>query len=250
MLHGWPDPARASCRAPASSAPAPRGSRRPRRCSIAGSRSTALRSQTRSAATGCSAIATGCRPPTATCSSTSRASGWPTRTTRCPSPTGLSPPHPHQGVLQQLRRSLRPARAHHLRDGVEHATRREDGVWEMDRARRRRDASREYDALIVANGHHWDARWPEPAFPGADTSRGPSCTPTPTWTTRSSPARTWSSSAWATRRWTSRSSPPTSPPTPIWRRAKARGSSPSTCSAGRSTSSPTTRACRSRSASG
>ena len=29
-----------------------------------------------------------------------------------------------------------------------------------------------YDALIVANGHHWDARWPEPAFPGADVFRG------------------------------------------------------------------------------
>ncbi|MCB1273379.1 MAG: NAD(P)-binding domain-containing protein [Leucobacter sp.] len=24
----------------------------------------------------------------------------------------------------------------------------------------------EYDAVIVANGHHWDARWPEPAYPG------------------------------------------------------------------------------------
>ena len=29
-----------------------------------------------------------------------------------------------------------------------------------------------YDALIVANGHHWDQRWPEPAFPGADTFKG------------------------------------------------------------------------------
>ena len=27
-----------------------------------------------------------------------------------------------------------------------------------------------YDALIVANGHHWNARWPEPAFPGHDTT--------------------------------------------------------------------------------
>jgi len=27
-----------------------------------------------------------------------------------------------------------------------------------------------YDALVVANGHHWDARWPEPAFPGHDTT--------------------------------------------------------------------------------
>jgi cation diffusion facilitator CzcD-associated flavoprotein CzcO len=25
----------------------------------------------------------------------------------------------------------------------------------------------EYDALVVANGHHWDPRWPEPAFPSA-----------------------------------------------------------------------------------
>jgi cation diffusion facilitator CzcD-associated flavoprotein CzcO len=27
-----------------------------------------------------------------------------------------------------------------------------------------------YDALLVANGHHWNARWPEPAFPGHDTT--------------------------------------------------------------------------------
>jgi hypothetical protein len=25
---------------------------------------------------------------------------------------------------------------------------------------------RTYDALLVANGHHWDPRWPEPPFPG------------------------------------------------------------------------------------
>jgi dimethylaniline monooxygenase (N-oxide forming) len=29
-----------------------------------------------------------------------------------------------------------------------------------------------FDALLVANGHHWDARWPEPAFPGAETFEG------------------------------------------------------------------------------
>ena len=29
-----------------------------------------------------------------------------------------------------------------------------------------------FDALLVANGHHWNARWPEPAFPGADTFAG------------------------------------------------------------------------------
>jgi dimethylaniline monooxygenase (N-oxide forming) len=31
---------------------------------------------------------------------------------------------------------------------------------------------REYDVVLVANGHHWDARWPEPAFPGSDSFNG------------------------------------------------------------------------------
>jgi len=53
--------------------------------------------------------------------------------------------------------------------GVEHATRREDGVWEITLETGKK---REYDALLVANGHHWDARWPEPVFPGADTFAG------------------------------------------------------------------------------
>ena len=30
----------------------------------------------------------------------------------------------------------------------------------------------EYDAVFVANGHHWDARWPEPPFPGEDEFAG------------------------------------------------------------------------------
>jgi dimethylaniline monooxygenase (N-oxide forming) len=53
--------------------------------------------------------------------------------------------------------------------GVEHASRREDGVWEI---KLDNGETREYDALIVANGHHWKPRWPEPAFPGADTFAG------------------------------------------------------------------------------
>jgi cation diffusion facilitator CzcD-associated flavoprotein CzcO len=32
--------------------------------------------------------------------------------------------------------------------------------------------TRRYDALLVANGHHWDARWPDPPFPGADVFAG------------------------------------------------------------------------------
>jgi dimethylaniline monooxygenase (N-oxide forming) len=33
-------------------------------------------------------------------------------------------------------------------------------------------ATERYGAVLVANGHHWDARWPEPAFPGAEDFEG------------------------------------------------------------------------------
>jgi dimethylaniline monooxygenase (N-oxide forming) len=39
---------------------------------------------------------------------------------------------------------------------------REDGTRETER----------YRAVLVANGHHWDPRWPEPAFSGADEFEG------------------------------------------------------------------------------
>ena len=47
--------------------------------------------------------------------------------------------------------------------GVEHAARDDAGEWTvtLDTGETRR-----YDALLVANGHHWDPRWPEPPFPG------------------------------------------------------------------------------------
>ena len=48
--------------------------------------------------------------------------------------------------------------------GVEGATRDSaDGAWTvtLDTGETRR-----YDALLVANGHHWDPRWPEPPPPG------------------------------------------------------------------------------------
>jgi dimethylaniline monooxygenase (N-oxide forming) len=53
--------------------------------------------------------------------------------------------------------------------GVQRASREQAGAWrvELDTGE-----SRSYDALIVANGHHWDTRWPEPAFPGADGFAG------------------------------------------------------------------------------
>jgi cation diffusion facilitator CzcD-associated flavoprotein CzcO len=34
-----------------------------------------------------------------------------------------------------------------------------------------READR-YGAVLIANGHHWDARWPEPAFPGSEDFEG------------------------------------------------------------------------------
>jgi dimethylaniline monooxygenase (N-oxide forming) len=47
--------------------------------------------------------------------------------------------------------------------GVEHARRGDDGVWTVTLDT---GDTQTYDALAVANGHHWDPRWPEPAFPG------------------------------------------------------------------------------------
>jgi cation diffusion facilitator CzcD-associated flavoprotein CzcO len=32
--------------------------------------------------------------------------------------------------------------------------------------------TRHYEHVVVANGHHWDPRWPEPAFPGAESFPG------------------------------------------------------------------------------
>lgn len=53
--------------------------------------------------------------------------------------------------------------------GVAHAALRDGGGWTLTLD----DGSvEEFDALIVANGHHWDPRWPEPAFPGADAFPG------------------------------------------------------------------------------
>src|SRR5215208_4218416 len=48
--------------------------------------------------------------------------------------------------------------------GVEKAERDpHDGTWQITLDT---GETRSYDALLVANGHHWNPRWPEPAFPG------------------------------------------------------------------------------------
>ncbi len=51
--------------------------------------------------------------------------------------------------------------------GVEQAERLADGTWEVTLDT---GGVERYDALVVANGHHWNPRMPEPAFPGHDTT--------------------------------------------------------------------------------
>jgi len=48
-----------------------------------------------------------------------------------------------------------------------------DGEWEVtvEETGGRRETER-YRAVLVANGHHWDPRWPEPPFPGSDAFEG------------------------------------------------------------------------------
>jgi cation diffusion facilitator CzcD-associated flavoprotein CzcO len=48
-----------------------------------------------------------------------------------------------------------------------------DGEWEVtvEGPDGKRESGR-YGAVIVANGHHWDPRWPEPSFPGAEEFAG------------------------------------------------------------------------------
>jgi dimethylaniline monooxygenase (N-oxide forming) len=48
-----------------------------------------------------------------------------------------------------------------------------DGEWEV--TIQERDGGREshrYRAVLVANGHHWDPRWPEPPYPGSEGFEG------------------------------------------------------------------------------
>jgi dimethylaniline monooxygenase (N-oxide forming) len=48
-----------------------------------------------------------------------------------------------------------------------------DGEWEVtDADADGQEETNRYRAVLVANGHHWDPRWPEPAFPGADEYSG------------------------------------------------------------------------------
>jgi thioredoxin reductase len=52
---------------------------------------------------------------------------------------------------------------------VERVARRAGGGYDVTTGD---GTTRAYDAVLVANGHHWDPRWPEPSFPGHDTFTG------------------------------------------------------------------------------
>jgi len=48
-----------------------------------------------------------------------------------------------------------------------------DGEWAVTtKAESGAEATGRYRAVLVANGHHWDPRWPEPAFPGSEEFEG------------------------------------------------------------------------------
>jgi hypothetical protein len=48
-----------------------------------------------------------------------------------------------------------------------------DGEWEVTAADAAgKTETHRYRAVLVANGHHWDPRWPEPAFPGSERFEG------------------------------------------------------------------------------
>ena len=46
------------------------------------------------------------------------------------------------------------------------------GGWDVTVAGPEGEATNRYRAVLVANGHHWNPRWPEPAFPGSDEFEG------------------------------------------------------------------------------
>ena len=96
-------------------------------------------------------------------------------------PAGLPEPLADRAVLRRLRRPLRLPRQDHLphrgdQGGAGARGGRAAGTTSRLRARPARRAAepevRHYENVVVANGHHWDPRWPEPSFPGAETFPG------------------------------------------------------------------------------
>jgi dimethylaniline monooxygenase (N-oxide forming) len=47
-----------------------------------------------------------------------------------------------------------------------------DGEWEATVDGEEGEEAHRYRAVLIANGHHWDPRWPEPPFPGSEEFGG------------------------------------------------------------------------------
>lgn len=56
-----------------------------------------------------------------------------------------------------------------FRTAVESVEPEADGTWEVTLSDGRRI---HYDSVMVANGHHWSARWPDPEYPGQAEFKG------------------------------------------------------------------------------
>ena len=120
---------------------------------------------------------------------------------------------------------------------VTHATRLAPRRWRVTLGT---GTVHEYGVLVVANGHHWDPRWPDPPIPGSFAG---SVLHAHSYVDRASPWTCAASgswwSGWATARWTS----PASCASPGSRRGStsrpgaAPGSCRTICSAGPWTSS-------------
>jgi len=83
-----------------------------------------------------------------------------------PMPEDL-PAYPSHAQIHEYFRAYveRFGLAEHIRFGTEvrHCARGPDGRWQVKLS----DSSEEtFDALVVANGHHWDPQWPDPPPPG------------------------------------------------------------------------------------
>ena len=70
----------------------------------------------------------------------------------------------HFGLREKVRFKTEVVRAEPIDGGA--------GGWDVTVAGTEGEETNRYRALLVANGHHWDPRWPEPAFPGAGEFEG------------------------------------------------------------------------------
>jgi cation diffusion facilitator CzcD-associated flavoprotein CzcO len=52
---------------------------------------------------------------------------------------------------------------------VTRAERKASGGWRITTDK---SGAEDFDALLVCNGHHWDASWPDPPYPGTDSFKG------------------------------------------------------------------------------